>query len=194
MRVVREDLWSVEEKNLSKTVFVVTTNATINTRTGALVMGTGAALEAVKRYGPTTPFVCGSLVKHKLEQRKAHFLVGPKGEPSLEQGTPLPADDAFPFDPRFYGYISVSRSLPEIGKTSRLPEEFGIFQVKRDWWDDAELSLVERSTLMLAQSAKRNATWQFRLNFPGIGRGRLPEYVVEPLLQGLPDNVTICRR
>lgn len=194
MKVVTEDLWSVDEKDVRGTVFVVTTNCTLR-QDGALVMGRGAAHSAVKRYGPHVAHACGMLIKSKLQQREQHFLVGKKGKPSLEQGTPLPEDDAFPFDPRFYGYINISASIPKTYDARyQIPEEFSIFQVKYDWWSEASTSLIRRSSLMLGKSARRNATWNFRLNYPGIGNGRLDESQVEPLLADLPDNVTICRK
>lgn len=66
----------------------------------------------------------------------------------------------------------------------------GIFQVKRDYRHPAELDLIRRSVAQLTSVALRQPFY-FRLNFPGIGAGQLARSEVEPLLAGLPANVTI---
>ncbi len=85
-----------------------------------------------------------------------------------------------------YGFIEV-KSPTRVGKAG-----FGIFQVKRIFNADAELDIIKYSTDMLEVYAERNAEIQIRMNFPGIGAGRLKYNDVLPLLQSLPDNVTIC--
>ena len=189
MKIVKEDLWSVDVNDTTKTCFVVTTSASLK-QNSELVMGRGAAFDAVKRYGVYIRTMCGVLVKRHIG--KKNFLTGGAGGPSLENGTPLPADDHFAHDERFYGFICVSASIP--AERHSIPEEFGIFQTKRDWWEHARLDVIEKSTAMLTQHAKHHPDWKYRLNFPGIGNGHLAEEQVLPLLQGLPDNVTICRR
>jgi hypothetical protein len=69
---------------------------------------------------------------------------------------------------------------------------FGLFQVKMVWVDDASTEIIYRSAQALAKWANANPTVNIRMNFPGIGNGRLARNIVEPLLFGLPDNVVIC--
>jgi hypothetical protein len=71
---------------------------------------------------------------------------------------------------------------------------FGLFQVKRVWSDDASLDMIRKSAQALAEYAKANPTLNIRMNYPGIGNGRLKRNDVEPLLCVLPDNVTICMK
>jgi hypothetical protein len=69
---------------------------------------------------------------------------------------------------------------------------FGIFQVKYHFKDNADLNLILHSVTMLKVAAEAWNDIQFRMNFPGIGWGHLKREDVLPLLQGLPNNVTIC--
>jgi hypothetical protein len=69
---------------------------------------------------------------------------------------------------------------------------FGLFQVKRIWNDDASAEIIYRSAQALAKWANENPTVNIRMNFPGIGNGKLDRRVVEPLLFNLPDNVVLC--
>ena len=71
---------------------------------------------------------------------------------------------------------------------------FGIFQVKRYWMDDASLMLIKKSAGMLERYARMSPGLKIRLNFPGIGNGKLSRSDVEPLLTDLAKVVTICYR
>ena len=71
---------------------------------------------------------------------------------------------------------------------------FGIFQVKKYWMDDADLGLIAIATSDLLQYAKANPLVNIRMNYPGIGNGKLSRANVEPLLTDLADYVTICYR
>ena len=74
----------------------------------------------------------------------------------------------------------------------RWPEaRLGAFQVKRHWCQQADLTLIEKSTTALMHWATCRADRQVCLNFPGIGNGRLSRTAVLPILQQLPDNITI---
>lgn len=71
---------------------------------------------------------------------------------------------------------------------------FGIFQVK-DWYSEpAKIELIAMSTKMLTQCAQDCPDVQFRLNYPGIGAGKLTRTQVYPVIETLPDNVTVCER
>lgn len=69
---------------------------------------------------------------------------------------------------------------------------FGIFQVKHHWNHKANLDLIERSADSLTKMAKMYPDVSFRMNYPGIGNGKLSTSDVQPILTRIPDNVTIC--
>jgi hypothetical protein len=71
---------------------------------------------------------------------------------------------------------------------------FGIFQVKKNWRDNAEFELIRYSAHLLASYANFHEKLTFRLNFPGIGAGRLMFDDVVGLLEILPNNVTVCMK
>ena len=76
--------------------------------------------------------------------------------------------------------------------SSRWPVvKLGTFQVKRHWREPAALALIESSAASLARWAMEHPNSQICLNFPGIGLGRLPRSAILPILEQLPDNVTI---
>jgi hypothetical protein len=68
--------------------------------------------------------------------------------------------------------------------------EIGVFQVKRNWRDDADTNLIRFSCIKLAEVA--NSYKLIALNFPGIGYGRLKRnYVIGIIISYLPDNVEV---
>lgn len=69
---------------------------------------------------------------------------------------------------------------------------FGIFQVKRFWGEDAKLPLIKNSALKLWSWAMLNQDVNIRMNYPGIGNGKLSREDVEPLIKRLAEIVTIC--
>ncbi len=69
---------------------------------------------------------------------------------------------------------------------------FGLFQVKWHWSNPANLGLIQMAVEKLAEFADLNPDVSIRMNYPGIGNGKLKRSEVEPLLVSLPDNVTIC--
>ena len=68
------------------------------------------------------------------------------------------------------------------------------FQVKRDWQQPADPDLITRSTMRLAQYARKHPNYRIFLNCPGIGNGQLTLQQVVPVLAMLPSNVTIWIR
>ena len=76
-----------------------------------------------------------------------------------------------------------------------LPDQdliIGAFQVKHHWLDDALSSLISGSAIILRNLALTE--WKDKrisLNFPGIGNGRMRRKDVLPLIECLPDNVTV---
>jgi hypothetical protein len=143
MKIVTEDLWKPCD------CWVVTTNSILK-RNGALVMGRGAAYEAIEKF-PGIDMECGKAIK---------------------------ANDA---DRKVYGFRLINA-------------HFGIFQTKVNWWDNAEIKVIEYSIKMLAKEARAYPKLRYRLNFPGIGCGGLLNKDVVGFLEILPDNVTVCMR
>ena len=89
---------------------------------------------------------------------------------------------------RKYGFQSL--------RHGRVPGKpgYGIFQTKMSWAGDASLDLVEYSASMLAPYAQYNADIPIRLNYPGIGLGRLAKEQVRPVLEkylGNSENVSV---
>jgi len=71
--------------------------------------------------------------------------------------------------------------------------KLGLFQTKRDWQDSASKVLVIISTNMLVEWANEHPDAQIHLNYPGIGKGNLSEEEVFPIIERLPENVTIWK-
>lgn len=69
---------------------------------------------------------------------------------------------------------------------------YGIFQVKYDWWDNADLNLILFSTEKLIEHCNGVLqNYKISMNFPGIGNGRLSYDEVLPIISKLPDNVSL---
>lgn len=66
----------------------------------------------------------------------------------------------------------------------------GLFQVKYAWNQRASTDLIEQSTRELKRFAEGYEK-AIVLNYPGIGNGGLTPALVEPIIQVLPDNVTV---
>ena len=79
---------------------------------------------------------------------------------------------------KFYGMMMISKYI-------------GIFQVKYDWNDFANLEIIKNSTKMLDKLSRRNQEYVFNLNFPGIGNGRLTYNQVFPIIKIMPNNVLV---
>jgi len=69
----------------------------------------------------------------------------------------------------------------------------GVFQVKNNFADKAELEIIKRSTKILTQYAIKKPHLNFHMNFPGIGYGGLPYESILPIMQELPDNVILYK-
>ncbi len=87
-------------------------------------------------------------------------------------------------------YKSVDENIYRYGFLP-ISDNFGIFQVKYNFRDDADLNLIKESTNDLLELCSTTDT-HFRMNFPGIGYGRLSIEKVMPVLDILPWYVTIC--
>lgn len=83
-----------------------------------------------------------------------------------------------------YGLI-VSKFWP----ISRL----GMFQVKYNWKDKADLKLIEYSTQQLIEFCQKNKYPRVDLNYPGIGNGKLQEKDVYEVIKYLPNCVNVWK-
>jgi hypothetical protein len=73
-------------------------------------------------------------------------------------------------------------------------QKLGLFQTKRSYKDDANLSIIEKSTDALIDWCKYHPDAKVHLNFPGIGYGHLKPASVIPIIVWLPDSVSVWRR
>lgn len=87
-----------------------------------------------------------------------------------------------------HGYLRYGVLLFE---TMRKPR-WGIFQVKHYWGKPAIPELIVYSVDCLCYIAARYES--ISLNYPGIDNGGLTREAVEPLIERLPDNVTVWTR
>lgn len=150
MKLLQEDLWAHQSD-----LIVVTTNGVLN-RSNRLVMGKGAALDAMRRH-PDLPSIAG-----------AEILA--KGYPHVPQlGNMV----------YIYGFIGFKdRGL-------------GIFQTKFHWKALSDLELIDASTSLLDRYIREHHIKSVRMNFPGISNGGLTMKSVLPIIDRLPDSVTV---
>ena len=69
--------------------------------------------------------------------------------------------------------------------------KLGLFQVSRRFCNDAELLLIEYGVALVRQFCVGYPGVRIHLEFPGAGDGGLRREWVLPLVERLPDNVTI---
>ena len=118
------------------------------------------------------------------------------GELVMGRGIALEARQRVPTIDLLFGGIVLSRSghLGEYGLIilPRWPEvKLGAFQVKRTFSEKASLDLIRLSVKMLDVFIKQHPQIRVALNFPGIGNGRLAKRYVSPIIETLPNNVTV---
>ncbi len=66
--------------------------------------------------------------------------------------------------------------------------------MKYAWMDEADVSLIAYSCASLKNYLGQHPGLRVRMNYPGVGNGGLTYAQVEPVLSGIKDMVTICRR
>ena len=72
------------------------------------------------------------------------------------------------------------------------PWKLIVFPVKYNWFDSADLDLIQRSVAEFERQINAGSTYV--MPRPGCGNGNLKWDDVRPLLVGLPDNVTVINR
>lgn len=71
-------------------------------------------------------------------------------------------------------------------------KSYGAFQVKYNWWESANLSLINYSTNMLIEILNLSTIMKtVSMNFPGVGNGKLAYEDVYPIVNKLPDTVSL---
>lgn len=70
-------------------------------------------------------------------------------------------------------------------------DKLGAFQTKRHWQDKAEMQLIQLASHKLQVWCGLYPTCRVHLNMPGVGHGGLSREQVLPLLEALPDTVTV---
>lgn len=180
-KIVGEELWKHPG---FPGMIVVSTNSTIKAN-GTLVMGRGAARQARDRI-PGIDHECSRMIKRATRTVWAH--PPPHGEMALEayyQECEMEDQDS---------YSGTGYYFQVVREPNRYRVGFGIFQVKEHFRQEASLELIRRSASVLADYARQHPDMAIRMNYPGIGYGGLTKQKVKPLLERLPDNITICWR
>lgn len=162
-------------------LLLVTTNSYVRTD-GRLVMGRGAAKDMTRHY-TTADMTFGALVDRHAHAGLYGVLIDPANHLPPWRDTPEALLD-----------IEAKRTGGRrSGMSFYAPIRIGIFQVKYHWGKPAVMDLIEYSVGRLCEMLCESpmSGWSVSLNFPGIGNGGLEKEVVMPLVQRLPDNVTV---
>lgn len=123
-------------------------------------------------------------------------FVKSNGEAVMGRGNALQATQRIPGIELLLGaYIKTHDNVAGLMQTSA-DEMDGvfIFPVKHNWWERADLDLIETSAQILHSYAVGASDNIFHLPRPGVGNGsRDWETEVKPILErvGLPDNVEV---
>ncbi len=145
---------------------LITTNASVNER-GALVMGRGVARQARDAW-PGLDLALGKAVAARTD-------IATDITAFIHQGR------SYTLYPDYC--LLISPDWPE--------KRIGAFQVKSRFFDPADLLLIQAGLNRLRTWCRIHPDAQVHLNFPGIGWGHRERSEVQPLLDPLPDTVTI---
>jgi len=69
--------------------------------------------------------------------------------------------------------------------------KIGLFQVKRYWYDKADLNIIDISIKKLIEWMNYNPVNRIDLNYPGIGNGKLDQEEVHEVIKFLSDKVHV---
>lgn len=75
-------------------------------------------------------------------------------------------------------------------RSIKYPKIFAL-QVKHNFVSKADVNLIAEGVAILAEFAERYPNASIHLNYPGIGNGGLPKSLIHPIVDTLPDNVTV---
>lgn len=134
----------------------------------------------------------GNLWKVKADFRgiTTNGFVKNSGAAVMGRGVALQARQKFPGLDFIVGEIIQTK-----GNHVALIDSLGlfIFPVKHNWYEKADLYLIERSAKELKEIAESLPSQIFVMPVPGIGNGRLELSTVWPILQlcNLPNNIIV---
>lgn len=94
---------------------------------------------------------------------------------------------------RIGNYVNGKGGVPFYGLLLHPHHPIGLFQVKWNWFEKADIDLIRMSRDLLYEWVLNNPTKTVALNFPGIGNGGLKISQVMPLIRNLPDSVEVWR-
>lgn len=115
-----------------------------------------------------------------------------KGKLVMGAGIAKQARDMFKGIDSDFGEQIKNAEFPKYGLlfSQKFPKLIA-FQVKFFYAEDARYDLIDFSSEQLMYLARENPDKTYFLNYPGIGNGGLLASDVAPLLESLPDNVTV---
>lgn len=109
------------------------------------------------------------------------------GEGVMGAGCAKEAAKLYPGLPRLLG-----ESIQRRGNVvSLLTPKILSFPVKHEWFEKADIQLIQKSTAELKKRALARPELKYILPRPGCGNGKLLWEEVRPLLVDLPDNVIV---
>ncbi len=100
---------------------------------------------------------------------------------------PKEAGRIIKFSPLEYGCVVLNQfpGFPRIG----------LFQVKYNWWEKADLTLIDYSCKSLIAFLDSHPRFErVDLIYPGIGNGKLSKDQVAPIIDQLPDSVFVWEK
>lgn len=119
------------------------------------------------------------------------------GEAVMGRGCALEATKRFKGVAHNLGsYIKMEGNVPGYifleGGTNPANDRLMILPVKHNWWEKADLDLINRSLLYLHKQAVDFRDWTFHVPRLGCGNGKLDwDTEVKLFMVSLPDNVVV---
>ena len=112
------------------------------------------------------------------------------GEAVMGRGCALEATRLYPELPKLLGdHLKSMGNFPHLFEFER----GGLisFPVKHNWWENADLNLIQLSAGYLSGLAGIKSNTAFILPRPGCGNGHLSWEEVKPVIEFLPNNVWV---
>lgn len=84
--------------------------------------------------------------------------------------------------PKLPGWLGI-HLLNSGNKVHLFPDKIITFPVKHNWWEEADLTLIERSTMQLLELCDGIEAESIAMPRPGCGNGKLDWEQVKPILE-----------
>jgi hypothetical protein len=127
-------------------------------------------------------------VEAELRVITTNGYVNKKGAAVMGRGCALEAKQRYPGIPFILGDMIKARGNHVHIFGSELEVPLASFPVKHNWWEKADFTLIERSTMELLELVNRLAIDSIVMPRPGCGNGQLDWSDVKPILQFHLDN------